>query len=151
VSLRSYCDFYYASISRRKFKFRMGTSHCTAAGICRNDCDGGDSSCDCSSRYCGEPSGPSASRKTYGRPVDAEDFDYLKCSERVQIYRQAGPSSRRASPAPARLVSFISAYLRDSTTPGAPALNDAITAAFTSAGCVRFSSAPVGISMSIPG
>jgi hypothetical protein len=66
-------------------------------------------------------------------------------------YRQAGPNSRNASPAPARLVSFISAYLRDSTTPGAPALNAAITAAFTSAGCVRFSSKPVGISTSIPG
>src|SRR6185369_4100876 len=33
----------------------------------------------------------------------------------------ASPSSRIAAPAPAMLVSFISAYLRDSTTPAAPA------------------------------
>jgi len=60
-------------------------------------------------------------------------------------------SSRRASPAPARFVSFISAYFRDKTTPGAPAWKAASTAAFTSEGCVRFSSSFVGMSMSIPG
>jgi hypothetical protein len=64
---------------------------------------------------------------------------------------QPVPSSRSASPAPAKLVSFISAYLRDKTTPGAPALNAARTAAFTSEGWVRFSFKAVGISISIPG
>lgn len=73
------------------------------------------------------------------------------CSECGVYNELAQLISRRASPAPARLVSFISAYLRDSTTPGAPALMAARTAALTSDGWVRFSCSPVGISISIPG
>lgn len=61
------------------------------------------------------------------------------------------PNSRKAALAPSMFISFISAYFRESTTPGAPASSAARVAAFTSEGWVRFSFSPVGISMSIPG
>ena len=61
------------------------------------------------------------------------------------------PISLIASPAAARFANFISEYLRDRITPGAPALNAAFTAAFTSEGSVFFSFLSVGMSMSIPG
>lgn len=61
------------------------------------------------------------------------------------------PSSRRASPAAARLARRISEYLRERMTPEAPEMSAAFTAAFTSVGWVFFWSFPVGISMSMPG
>jgi hypothetical protein len=49
------------------------------------------------------------------------------------------PISLSASPAAARLASFISEYLRERITPAAPEVNAALTAALTSEGCVFFS------------
>src|SRR5215468_8231415 len=51
----------------------------------------------------------------------------------------ASPRSLRASPAAAKLASFISEYLRERITPVAPEVNAAFTAALTSEGCVFFS------------
>ena len=64
---------------------------------------------------------------------------------------QTTPASRRPSPAPARFASFISEYLRESTTPWAPATKAALTAWRTSSGVVCFWPASVGTSMSMPG
>src|SRR5437879_5440922 len=59
--------------------------------------------------------------------------------------------SRMARPAPARFVSFISEYFRDSSTPGAPPSNAALTAAYTSSGVVFLLVRAVGMSTSMPG
>src|ERR1051326_1490338 len=60
-------------------------------------------------------------------------------------------SSRMASPAPLRLASRISEYLRDRRTPGAPARNAASTASFTLCGVHLLLLASVGMSISTPG
>ena len=59
--------------------------------------------------------------------------------------------SRIASPAPLRLASRISEYLRDRSTPGAPARNAARTASFTLCGVDLLLLGSVGISISMPG
>src|SRR5437016_1096110 len=60
-------------------------------------------------------------------------------------------NSRTARPAPARFVSFISEYFRDSSTPCAPPAPAAFTARYTSSGVVFLLVAAVGMSMSMPG
>src|ERR1043166_3972335 len=60
-------------------------------------------------------------------------------------------NSRMASPAPLRLASLISEYLRERSTPGAPARNAASTAALTLCGVHLLWLASVGMSISMPG
>ena len=60
-------------------------------------------------------------------------------------------NSRIASPAPLRLASRISEYLRDKITPGAPAWKAARTASFTLWGVRLLLLGSVGISISMPG
>src|SRR5439155_2590739 len=67
------------------------------------------------------------------------------------VHLRSAPNSRTALPPAARFASFISEYLREKITPSAPALRAAAVAAWTSSGEVFFSSAPVGISTSMPG
>src|SRR5579872_6369105 len=60
-------------------------------------------------------------------------------------------NSRMASPAPLRLASRISEYLRDRINPGAPPRRAARTACFTLCGVHLLFPVSVGISISIPG
>src|SRR5438270_829085 len=64
---------------------------------------------------------------------------------------KARPSSFRASPAPRRLASFISEYLRESITPSAPPWNAASTACLVPSGELFELVTAVGISISMPG
>src|SRR5579871_689332 len=64
---------------------------------------------------------------------------------------QAKPDSRIASPAPRKFGSRISEYLRDNSTPSAPALNAARTAPRVPSGVDLLELCAVGISISIPG
>ena len=56
-----------------------------------------------------------------------------------------------ASPAPAKLASFISEYFRESTIPGTPVLKAASTASRVPPGVHELLFALVGISISMPG
>src|SRR5581483_8976109 len=86
------------------------------------------------------------------RNGEGQDRDQRQQSgERVQPTDQASPSSRMASPAPLRFVSFISEYLRESRTPSAPARMASITTALVPSGVHLLDEAAVGISMSRPG